>query len=98
MKVNFAPKSKEEEIEQNITCIIDTVAGNVPLFRAFGLDNANVDMHIEFLQAQMANRIIDAVQEFEPRANVTEVVFSEIEDGKTSPKVIYNILPEVVPE
>lgn len=97
MKVIFAPKSKEEEIEQNIACIIDTVAGNVPLFRTFGLDNANVDMNIEFLQAQMANRVIDAVQEFEPRVNVTEVIFTEIEDGKTKSKVIYNILPEVIP-
>ncbi|NEZ43723.1 GPW/gp25 family protein [Paenibacillus alvei] len=98
MKVNFAPRTVEEEIEQNISCIIDTVAGTVPLFREFGLDTVNVDMRIEFLESQMSNKILSAVQEFEPRVIVTEVVFSEIENGMTNPKVIYDILPEVLPE
>lgn len=89
MKVDFAPATLEEELAQNIACIIETVVGTVPLARSFGLDSTFVDSTSPFVESQMTNQIISAVQEFEPRATVTEVIFAKGEDGQVKPMVKY---------
>ncbi|OPA76734.1 hypothetical protein BVG16_16315 [Paenibacillus selenitireducens] len=91
MIVNFSPKSIDEEIHQNVVCIIETVAGSVPLNRSFGLDSTDTDLPVNILQAQMTNRIISALQDLEPRIVVEAVTYQPGEDGKVNPNVKYKI-------
>lgn len=93
MKVNFHPVTREEEIEQNVKCIVDTVAGTVPLDRAFGLDVPQ-DVPAPFLESQLSIRVIEAVQEYEPRVEVAGVTMESGEDGEVYPRVAYNLIEE----
>ncbi|TVX93054.1 GPW/gp25 family protein [Paenibacillus agilis] len=94
MKVNFAPTSLREEIEQNIDCILETIQGTAPLARGFGLDKTDVDSLDNLIEARMTNKVITAIQEHEPRVQVTEVYFPAGEDGKIKPKVKYVMVEE----
>jgi phage baseplate assembly protein W len=92
MIVNFAPSTLEAEIEQNITCILETVAGTVPLDRSFGLDSFGMDTSSTFYESQMTNRIITAIQEAEPRVVVTGLTFERKDGNTVKPIVRYNIV------
>ncbi|BFH12339.1 GPW/gp25 family protein [Paenibacillus melissococcoides] len=93
MKINFHPATRAEEIDQNVRCIVDTVAGTVPLDRAFGLDVPQ-DVPAPFLESQLTMRVIEAVQEYEPRVEVTGVTVEPGEGGKVYPRVAYNLIEE----
>lgn len=93
MKINFHPATRVEEIEQNVNCIIDTVMGTVPLYRTFGLDTPQ-DVPVPFLESQLTIRVTEAIQEYEPRVEVTKVIVETGENGKASPRVEYNIVEE----
>lgn len=93
MKINFHPATRAEEIDQNVKCIVDTVAGTVPLDREFGIDVPQ-DVPLPFLESQLAIRVIEAVQEYEPRVEVTGVTVDPGEDGKAYPRVDYNLIEE----
>ncbi|TDL57838.1 baseplate assembly protein [Paenibacillus dendritiformis] len=93
MKINFHPATRAEEIDQNVRCIVDTMAGTVPLDRAFGL-NVPQDVPAPFLESQLTIRVIEAVQEYEPRVEVTGVTVEPGEDGKVCPRVEYNLIEE----
>lgn len=91
MIVNFAPKTMVEELEQNIACIIETVLGSAPLYRSFGLDWSDVDAPVNILQSRMTNRIISAIQDFEPRVTVDSVTYTFGDNGSLKPKVNFSI-------
>lgn len=70
------PDNEIAEIAQNILMIVLTPKYSLPLDRNFGLDYAQLDSPINASQAIMTAKITDAVQEFEPRAKVSEVIFN----------------------
>ena len=70
------PDNLIAEIAQNILMIILTPKYSVPLDRNFGLDYSQLDSPINATQAMMTAKITDAVQQFESRAKVTEVIFN----------------------
>jgi len=97
MIVNFAPNTIAEELDQNIKCIIETITGSVPLARSFGVDQTDVDAPVNFVQSQMANKIITAIQEQEPRVVVDSITFAIDEDtGSVKPNVKYSIKQEAM--
>lgn len=91
MIINFAPLTVLDEVDQNIKCILTTVAGTVPLERAFGLDSSSTDLPTPFLQSQMTNKIVAAIQDYEPRAVVDNVTYESDGHGKVTPKVIFHL-------
>lgn len=76
-----------DEILQNVRVILTTVAGTVPMNRAFGLDMSSVDEPVELAQARMTPVIIEAVRQFEPRAEVVKVSYEQTEAGTLVPRV-----------
>ena len=94
-KVNFAPQTEAEEIQQNIRTIISTRKGTVPLDRDFGLNYSWLDKPYLVARTLMMAEVIEAIQQYEPRANIRDVKFdNEVGDvmaGKLSPRVIYSI-------
>ena len=87
INVNLAPKTKLEEILQNLQTIISTVRGSVPLDRAFGIDPDIVDRPILEAQARITDEILRAVREYEPRARINNVGFAGNPDGRLIPKI-----------
>lgn len=87
-EVNFYPNTEVEEILQNVKMIITTPKGSVPLDRDFGISAGLIDLPIAAAQAKMTAEITAAVKKFEPRALVTEVLYSGKEiDGILEVKV-----------
>ena len=73
-KLNLAPETLEEEVLQNVAIIVSTPKFSVPLDR--GLVGATVHRQaIQVAQSILISEVLDAVEEYEPRAEVTNVTF-----------------------
>ena len=73
--VNFAPENELEEILQNVRTILTTRKGSVPMDREFGIDGDIQDLPIGTAQAKFSVEIVEAVNRFEPRARVKQVIY-----------------------
>lgn len=94
-RVNFSPATETEEILQNVRTILATRVGTVPLDRDFGVSWEHVDKPIAIARAMMMEEVIEAVQEYEPRATIRSISFDETEgdamEGITRPRVVVSI-------
>lgn len=90
-EINFMPQTELEEIIQNVKTILTTVKGEVPLDRKLGVDANILDLPISAAQAKITAAIVKAINEFEPRARVKQVTYSnstaETMDGVLKPIV-----------
>ncbi|MEG1491128.1 MAG: hypothetical protein RR394_02670 [Oscillospiraceae bacterium] len=73
--INLSPKTRTEEILQNIGIVLATQKGSVPLCRDLGLSGEIIDQPINISKPLLVSEIISAISEFEPRAEVVEVSF-----------------------
>lgn len=90
--VDFAPQTTTAEILQNVRTILNTRIGTVPLAREFGISWEHVDMPLPVAKSIMQGAVIDAIEEFEPRARVENVSFDgDGENGILRPTVIISI-------
>ena len=90
--VDFAPKSETTEILQNVRTILNTRLGTVPLARDFGISWEHVDKPLPVAKSIMQGVVIDAIEEFEPRAKVEKVTFEgDGADGILRPSVVISI-------
>lgn len=85
--IDFAPATLEEEVLQNVRCVLNTMKYSVPLDRDLGLSATYLDAPIEKTKAKMVSDIIMAIAECEPRAAVTEITFEPDIDGILKVKV-----------
>jgi phage baseplate assembly protein W len=89
-EINFAPNSVIEEVTQNVRTIISTLKGTVPLDRTFGVDGSIIDRPIPIAQAMMRQDIVNAIRQYEPRAVIVSITFSDPSatiDGLLKPTV-----------
>jgi len=62
---------------QNIAVILKTIRGSVPHYRAFGLPGDFIDRPIPAAKPLMHAAVKEAVEMYEPRAEVVGVTFIE---------------------
>lgn len=74
-KINLAPATREEEILQNVAVIISTPKFSVPLDRGLGMAQRFLDKPIQTAQPILISEVLDAIEEYEPRAEVENVSF-----------------------
>ena len=93
--IDFAPATEVAEILQNVKTIISTRKGTVPLDRDFGIGWKHLDKPLPVARSLMQAEIIDAIEQYEPRAKVVSIKFDEgTEDalqGILRPRVTINI-------
>lgn len=79
---------------QNIAIILSTRQGTCPLYRGFGLPQKFVDKPLPV--AMMYSEVKEAVEEYEPRAEVVNVTFAADRNtpGRLIPIVEVNIINE----
>mgnify|MGYP002625792406 FL=1 len=98
--INFSPQSTAEEVIQNVRCILATRKGSVPFDRAFGVSWDMLDRPLPVAKAMMIAVVVEAVQEYEPRAEVRGVRFdadaTDAMEGRLSPVVTIEIREEEV--
>lgn len=79
--INLSPKNIEEEVIQNIWCILSTIKGQVPLNRSFGISKEAVDKPPAIAIMYHKIAIQEAIEKFEKRAEVVGVTFDgEVQD------------------
>jgi phage baseplate assembly protein W len=90
--IDFAPESRTAEILQNVRTILNTRLGSAPLARDLGITWEHVDKPLPVAQSIMQGVVIDAIEEFEPRAKVERVAFDgDGAEGILRPSVIISI-------
>lgn len=77
VEINLQPQNVIEEVLQNVAMILATPKYSVPLARDLGLSNQFVDKPMPAAQALIISEIIDAIENYEPRATVEEVRFRQ---------------------
>ncbi len=94
-EIDFAPETTVAEVIQNVRTILATRKGTVPLDRDFGVSWEHLDKPLNLAMPLMKAGIIDAIEEFEPRAKVKSVDFEDDTDnameGILQPKVVITI-------
>ena len=98
--INFSPQSTAEEVIQNVRCILATRKGSVPFDRTFGVSWGMLDKPLPVAKAMMIAAVVEAVQEYEPRAEVRGVRFDADADaameGRLNPIVTIEIREDEV--
>lgn len=80
---------------QNISMILSTKQGTVPMYREFGLPMNFVDKPAPVARTLMVAEITEAIKRFEPRATVLDIAFkSDDITGKVIPAVEVEIKDE----
>ena len=92
-EIKIFPSSEVEEITQNVRMIITTQKFSVPCDRNFGISAAMIDQPLAAARAKLTAEIVAAVNNFEPRAKVTNVFFDGNEmGGELSVRVQFRII------
>ena len=88
VKINLAPKTLFEEIIQNLTMILSTIKNTTPLERDFGLSARFIDKPTPAAEALLTAEVLDAVEKYEPRAQIVDIFFERDEiAGKITPRL-----------
>lgn len=90
--ITLAPASLVEEVIQNITMILSTPQNTAPLDRDFGLPVRFLDKPIPVAEALLVAEVLDAIEKYEPRAEVLDVSF--VRDERTG-KIIPSLEVEI---
>jgi len=98
--INMFPNSVQEEILQNVMMLLLTIRGTVPLDRDLGLTNSFIDDPSPRGMMRFAIFVLETIQEYEPRVEVSEVDFAprpnDALDGRLYPRVRVRILDEYI--
>ena len=98
--ITLFPQNTVEEILQNVSVLLTTVAGSVPLDRNLGLTAAFIDAPAQRAMAHMAICVLQTIQEYEKRVEVLDWEFvpntSAASDGRFEPRVRVRILDEYI--
>lgn len=92
-KIRLNETDTTASVLQNIAIILATRQGAAPMYRAFGLPQKFVDKPIPVAKSMAYAEVKEAVEEYEPRAEVVNITFREDEGapGRLIPTVEVNI-------
>lgn len=84
IKYGFRENCLEKSIIQNIMLLLSTKKGTVPMYREFGLPMEFVDKPLDIAETIATLEVSEALEEFEPRAELKNLYFKKSPEGKLS--------------
>lgn len=81
---------------QNVAVILATRKGDVPLYRDFGLSQTFGDKPIPAARVLLYAEVKEAVEQYEPRAEVVDITFQE--DRSAPGRLIPTVEVEIINE
>lgn len=66
-----------KSVLQNVALIVSTIKGTSTMYREFGVRGAFIDKPPHAAKTLLASEIREAVEEFEPRAEVQDISFAQ---------------------
>lgn len=71
--LTLCENNRIKSILQNLSLLLATRKGTIPMYRDFGLDQSFIDKPQSVVQALALADITDAVERYEPRAKVIDI-------------------------
>ena len=100
-EITLFPQTIIEEILQNVSVLLTTVVGSVPLDRSLGLNATFIDNPAQKAMMKLAVFALQTVQDYEPRVEVMEIDFipdlDDAMEGLFYPRMVVRILDEYSP-
>lgn len=88
-EIDFAPENEHQAVLQNVAIILATVQESCPMFRDFGLPSSMYGRPQPVIETIMIGKLYEQIEQFEPRAIISEIQFEvDAITGRTVP-VIY---------
>lgn len=76
-KITLNEENERASILQNVAMILSTPKGSVPMYRDFGISIEALDRPIQAAKALLRGQVKEAVEQYEPRAEVIGVTFEQ---------------------
>lgn len=92
--LNFEQSDNVKSVVQNVSLLLNTKRGTVPMHREFGLAMEFIDKPIDIAETIAFAEISEAIERFEPRANLVDISFEKAKDGKMAMVVEVSINDE----
>lgn len=86
LTINFGATGTAEVL-QNVAMIITSCMYSCPMHRNFALDASVLDKPVNVAKALLRSRVLSAIQQYEPRAQVTKINFNGDINGVLQPTV-----------
>lgn len=80
-----------QQILQNVSTILNTWKGTVPLHRDFGIDSDLLHKPVNLVEDLIIVDVIEVIEKYEPRASVQNVVVSVDKDAPANVKISVEI-------
>ena len=100
-EVTLFPQAVIEEILQNVSVLLTTVVGSVPLDRNLGINAHFIDEPAQRAKMKLSIFALETIQDYEPRVEVLEVDFvqrpDDVLDGQFYPRMVVRIHDEYIP-
>ncbi len=93
-QISLNEKDRTKAILQNVAIILRTCQQTVPLFREFGPPMRFLDAPMNAALPTLIVEVREAIAEYEPRAEVLSVDFSQDSSGVLIPKVEVDIIEQ----
>ena len=95
-KINLSTTTTVEDVLQNLAVIVSTPQQSVPLDRGFGMPQRYLDKPLPIANQLLVAEVLDAVEEYEPRAEIVDITFEidESAPGRLIPILEVNVLDE----
>lgn len=78
------PKTQEEEVLQNLYCLMNTVIAEVPCYRNFGMDKRYLAAPMNMAKTMFVSAIAEALNNFFPELRLNRVEFDFDSDKSDS--------------
>lgn len=92
--LNFEQSDNVKSVVQNVSLLLNTKRGTVPMHREFGLAMEFIDKPIDIAETIAFAEISEAIERFEPRATLVDISFEKAKDGKMTMVVEVSINDE----
>lgn len=94
-ELTLAPATKLEAIEQSLYVLVNTLKGEVPCYREFGVTTAYMHRPANIAKTMFASAITAAIDKFIPEITVQKISFDA---GADSPDTLKPIVEVVIRE
>ena len=92
--ISLNESNRVKSVLQNISMILRTRQGTVPMYREFGLPMDFLDKPVPAALPILIIEVKEAIERFEPRAEFVSAKFTYSDTGELMPEIEVNITDE----
>jgi len=75
MDLSLEPKTHIDEVVQQLYILLNTIKGECPMYRDFGINNEYLHMPINVIQTAITMAVMESVKKYVPEVKVVNIRF-----------------------